>query len=514
MQIGQFTNEDFLIATGVGLFRYKKGVGTIQTYSLSQEKAYRLSGSFVYQFIIDKQDNVWIATEDGLNYLAHQTGEITKSFSADDGLCDNLIYSLLLENDSTLWLGTDGGLSQFNITNERFINYHKKDGLANTEFNVNSYLSAKNGQIYFGGIGGLTTFKSASIPNKENESLTFITKYNKSKRKDGSIRTHFYNPQKNKQIRVAADENYIEFELSSENLINPQQNSYSYYLEGYEKNWINLGKQHKLRYTNLNQGDYTLKVKSANEDGIWSNQILAVPISVKLPYYSQWWFAVLMTFGIMSAFVLVYLGYQTQENKNHKIRYRIATDLHDDVGNSLNNIRMIAKKLIKEAPPKMERDLHRIQRMSSSAIGHVDDVIWSIDKDLGSLQHLIFVMEDYLDEVIRSRNIAVDFQKINLNVDNKLKILVRRNLLLIFKEAISNTVKHTYPSKIIIRLENVGYSFNMLIVNEFEEKQSAIHSTKRGLPNMRQRAKYINGKLTIQEQPRSFSVHLKLSTTI
>lgn len=514
MQIGQFTNGDFLIATSRGLFTYQKGVGTIQTYSLAQEKAYQLSGNFVYQFVIDKKDNVWIATEDGLNYLTHKTGEITKAFSTEDGLCDNLIYSLLLENDSTLWLGTDGGLSQFNILKERFINYYKKDGLANTEFNSNAYLSAKDGQLYFGGIGGLTTFKSTNLPNKSNESLTFITIYNKNKIEDGKIRRYFYNPQTNQPIRVAADENYIEFELSNDNLLNPQKNRYAYYLEGYEKNWINLGNQNKLRYTNLDQGDYTLKVKSANEDGIWSNQILSVPITVQLPYYQQWWFTALVTFGMMSIFVLIYLGYQLQENKNNKIRYRIATDLHDDVSNSLNNIRMIAKELVVESPPKMEAGLHRIQRMSSSAIGHVNDVVWSIDRDLGSLQHLIFVMEDYLDDVVRSQNIVVDFQKVNLRVDNKLKILVRRNLLLIFKEAISNAVKHTQSSTINITLENKRSTFKMLIVNDFKDKKIVKHSTKKGLLNMQQRAKYINGKLDIQEQIDRFSVCLKLDFPI
>jgi len=310
------------------------------------------------------------------------------------------------------------------------------------------------------------------------------------------------------------DENYIEIELANGNLLNPKLTSYAYYLEGYEKTWINLGRQTKLRYTNLEQGDYTLNVKSASEDGIWSNHVLTVPVFVETPYYMRSWFPGLVTFGIMSLLCLIYLGFQHQENHNNKIRYGIATDLHDDVGNSLNNIRIIAKDLLKDAPPQMEADLQRIQRMSSSAIGHVDDVIWSIDRDLGSLQHLIFVMEDYLDEVVRSKNITVDFQKINLNVDSQLKILVRRNLLLIFKEAVSNAVKHTKPSKLIVHLENRKHSFTMLIENEFKEKKVAENSTKKGLTNMRQRAKYIYGKLNVSAQRERFSICLTLGAPI
>jgi len=119
-QIKQFKNGEYLIATSQGLFIYKKEVGTLQSYTENQETKYQLSGGVVNQFVLDAQENVWIATDNGLNFLSHKTGEITKSFSSVDGLCDNLVYSLLLENDSTLWLGTDGGLSRFNISKERF----------------------------------------------------------------------------------------------------------------------------------------------------------------------------------------------------------------------------------------------------------------------------------------------------------------------------------------------------------------------------------------------------------
>lgn len=514
MQVEQFPNGNFLIATGKGLFEYQKGKGTIHSYTFFQSKEKQLSDNFVRQFAMDSSGNAWIGTSNGLDYLEYNSKNITKSYSSADGLCDNLIFSLILENDSTLWLGTDAGLSKLDTQKEIFINYHEKDGISNSEFNTNSYLKSRDSTLYLGGINGLTIFNHNDLPLKENDFTPFVPRYYKGKSSEETIGVHYLEFNQFGTITMETNENYLELDFSNGDFLNPQQNTFACYLEGFEHNWKKLINQNNARYTNLKQGKYTLKVKAANEDGIWGSKILSVPIIVHRPFYEQWWFYSLITFLICAFFTLIYVGFQVQENKNNRIRYRIATDLHDDVSNSLNNIRMIARDLAKVAPQKIATDLERIQHMSSSAIGHVTDVIWSIDRDLGSLQHLIFVMEDYLDDVVRPKKIQVSFEKINLNLDNHLKILVRRNLLLIYKEAVSNAIKHTRVNKLTIQLKNYQHRFVMSILNEFDQKKVAEKSTKRGIPNMQRRAKYINGQLAVTSKENSFSISLTLNYCI
>ena len=216
----------------------------------------------------------------------------------------------------------------------------------------------------------------------------------------------------------------------------------------------------------------------------------------------------------MSVFLSFYLFCQNAQNKQNQIRYRIATDLHDDVSNTLNNIQLTAKDLAPNASEENKEGLKRIESMSRAAIGSVADVIWSVDKDFNSLQHLIMVMEDYLDEVVRSKKIPIVFEQVNLNTDNYLKIQLRRNLLLIFKEAVSNAVKHTNPTKLTIQLANIGNDFEMVINNEFKERITCQNSGGRGLVNLKRRAKYLKGHLAIKDNSNNFLIKLKLKYSI
>ena len=511
MQVEQIGKNTFWIATSIGLFKYEKRKGTLAVYHKNGAKEKSILNDFIRQFVIDKKGNLWIGTAGGLNYLDSELGIITKAFTTEDGLADDFIYSLILENDSTLWLGTNYGLSKFDTKKERFVNFYEKEGIANAEFNTNSYLKTKNGHLIFGGLSGVTIVNPFSLPEKKNNFIPFISQYLKYDGKEGKVNTNFFNNGSNEPINIQANEKYIEIHFSNKDFLNPQITNFAYYLDGFEKDWIYLGNRNTIRYTNLDQGNYLLKVKTANSDGLWSDKILEVPIIVKRPYYEQWWFIALIIF--LSAIFITALCaiYIYQQNQANKIRHRIATDLHDDVSNSLNNIRIIATDLKNTLPIEVPNDLDRIHRISSAAISYVQDVIWSVDEKLTTIDHLIFVMEDYLDEVIRSKGIPVKISTEGLNGEKVLKILIRRNLLLIFKEAISNAAKHTEITKIDIRLENRSLGFQMFIKNQFDQKKLAEISTGRGIKNMKQRAAYINGVLVIKSTSKQFLVHLNLT---
>ncbi|GEM_PF-5586910 len=463
MHIEQGKDSDFWIATGNGLYKYRKNVGTLEYYNAYATGSKRLNDSFVRHFEIDKKGNLWIATTNGLNYLETKKGAITKSYTSENGLCDNMIYSLILENDSTLWLGTDAGLSQFNINAQTFVNFYETDGINNNEFNTNSYLKAADGTLYFGGLSGVSIINPKDLPAKNQSVEPYISSFMKYDEVSQKLKLNFYDHRKGNSIQLSKNEKYIEFHLANDNFESSRRSAYTVFLEGYEKDWVNLGQRRVIRYSNLEQGSYTLHINSTNENGIWSKQPLSAPLIVKRPLKEQWWFSGLIMFGIMSVFLSFYLFCQNAQNKQNQIRYRIATDLHDDVSNTLNNIQLTAKDLAPNASEENKEGLKRIESMSRAAIGSVADVIWSVDRDFNSLQHLIMVMEDYLDEVVRSKKIPIVFEQVNLNTDNYLKIQLRRNLLLIFKEAVSNAVKHTNPTKLIIQLANIGNDFEMVI---------------------------------------------------
>jgi signal transduction histidine kinase/DNA-binding response OmpR family regulator/HPt (histidine-containing phosphotransfer) domain-containing protein len=60
-------------------------------------------------------------------------------------------------------------------------------------------------------------------------------------------------------------------------------------LEGFDEDWVDLGRRHRVSYTNLRAGRYTLHVKASNNDGVWNEHGLSVPFRVSpAPWRTSW----------------------------------------------------------------------------------------------------------------------------------------------------------------------------------------------------------------------------------
>jgi signal transduction histidine kinase len=187
----------------------------------------------------------------------------------------------------------------------------------------------------------------------------------------------------------------------------------------------------------------------------------------------------------------------------------MAIDLHDEVSNSLNNIRIIAKESNISNQEDTTSDFLRIQKISNQAIEHVEDVIWSLDENYSEAENLYFKMEDYLDDILRAKNIPVKHTWKGLNKRARLEFIYRRNLLLIFKEAISNIIKHTKPLEVRILFTKTTEGYVMKIRNSFEERITAENSTGKGIRGMQQRAELMGASIEFIEDKNSFEVLMK-----
>jgi len=206
--------------------------------------------------------------------------------------------------------------------------------------------------------------------------------------------------------------------------------------------------------------------------------------------------------GVISYFLIRIRNYR----KKYQLRNKLARDLHDELSNSFYNIRIIAKEVDFENIGKAKNDINLIKNMSGEAIGKVEDVIWSLDRENYTVGHVIMKLEDFLDDVLRAKNIPVSFVKENINEDGKLNYLYRRNLLLIFKEAITNAVRHTNPTQVDILFKDQNDSIYFSIENNFNEFVKAKYSTGLGISGMKQRAKFINATLEIEKSDNKFKV--------
>ncbi len=212
-------------------------------------------------------------------------------------------------------------------------------------------------------------------------------------------------------------------------------------------------------------------------------------------------------------FFVFYFFKQQQQKKLEMFRQRVAADLHDEIGSNLNNITRMAKGLKSNNDNhKINQGIDQLVKKSNHTIQSIVDVIWALDEEESKLGDLIEKMEAYLDSIKSPHeNIEINFKKNNISNNIYLPMNTKHHLLMVFKEAINNIQKHTFPLSIIIEFKHKNKNLNINIINTFQEKKENIHSTGRGLINIKRRIKDLGGVLNIVDNKNEFQIQIELN---
>lgn len=250
----------------------------------------------------DSRGRMWFGTVNkGLILLDRATGKF-ESFTVKEGLPNNYVYGILEDNDNNLWLSTNKGLSKFNIESEKFSNFDISHGLSNNQFNFKSAFENKDGWMFFGTINGLSYFNPDSLILNDIAPDVYFTDFklfnNSVSITDNSVLDAHIDLVES--ITLRHEENVITFEFSAINYFSLGNNKYAYYLEGFEDDWNYVGDKKSATYTNLSPGTYTFKVKAANNDGLWSDQVREIDILILPPFW--------LTKGAMAFYIFLLIG--------------------------------------------------------------------------------------------------------------------------------------------------------------------------------------------------------------
>lgn len=223
----------------------------------------------------------------------------TKEFKSNDcQLCE--IRSMEFDSKGQLWLGTTNGLLSLNPEKERWSYYTNQDGLSSNMSNK-SIFQSKNGTIYLSTNKGYTFFHPQDIiknttPPQVRISEVFL--FNK-RIKPGEYQGMPKDVNRHKKLSFNYNHSFT-FYFSVLNYLYPHKNKVLVFLEGHDKDWVELGPDHKITYTKLEPNDYKLHYKASNNDGIWS-ETREISLYIKPPFWEQVWFRLLLT----ALFVLI-----------------------------------------------------------------------------------------------------------------------------------------------------------------------------------------------------------------
>lgn len=258
----------------------------------------------VIRLFKDSNGNMWIGTTKGLCRYLVETNSF-KNYNEENGLANNFVYGILEDNNGNLWISTNNGLSKFNPGKETFKNYYEQDGLQGNEFNQNAFAKDnKSGRLLFGGPNGFNVFNPDKVRGNTFVPPVVYTNYIRYNSDDEEGKPIF---EKGISVRdsilVTYKDNIVIFQFSALSYYNSSDNQYRYKLEGFNENWIQLGNNHTITFTNLSPGDYKLIVTGSNNDGLWNEAGKSLFIEVTPP----WWRTnIAYAIYIISFFSLLY----------------------------------------------------------------------------------------------------------------------------------------------------------------------------------------------------------------
>lgn len=442
---------------------------------------------------IDKTDNIWIAHGDKLISITKE-GDVLRVYDQQNGLQGSKLTWMVTDPEWHIWLATENGLHRLNPATGHFRYYKKEDGLFSN--NINEPISISDKGELFVGFHNAFSYANIYTLNHRFTVVPFVfTSIQVEDRMVSSINA--------KHITLHPDENTLNIEFAALDYSKPEKIRYLYWLEGADKQW-HYTAQRSLTFTNLSGGNYVLHLKVQGPNGVISKEELTLYINVIPPFYRTWWFWALVAAGAASLLYAFYRIRRQQRARLEKIRDRIATDLHDDMGSTLSSIRIfsdVARNQLNGSQPQVVPMLDKISDNASQLSDNIQDIIWTIKQDHDKLEDLVTRIREFGLKLCDAKDISFKVQISDSFRTSKLDLEQRRNLYLIFKECLNNAIKYSNCTVIQLFITQQRRHLKMVIEDNgsgFSEQHIAKGN---GLNNIRKRAMEINGQASIESAP-------------
>jgi len=306
----------------------------------------------------------------------------------------------------------------------------------------------------------------------------------------------------------------IEIELSAIDFKNEKENRVLYKLDGWDKDWREITGAAIVRYDQLPPGDYVFKAKAVNTEGIQSKETV-LNFSVIPPFYRTWWFIALMFLVVAGAIYAIYRFRLRKALEMERLRTRIATDLHDDIGATLSSISMYSqaiKQQLKENNPQLENVLDKMGDNSRDMVNSISDIVWAINPDNDDGEKLVQRMENYAIDICATKNIMLHFDRDEKISSAVLPLEYRKNIYLIFKEAVNNAVKYADARNIRVALNLQNRQLSLVVKDDGKGFDETTVKKGNGLKNLCIRTAEIKGTINIDAtEGKGTTIFLKCS---
>ncbi len=452
--------------------------------------------SYVRCFVQDAANNIFIGSNNGI-YKIDENGKILEHFTKKNGLPDDCIYAMLFDDTGTLWCSTNKGIFRLGKDNSIFL-LNKEDGLQENEFNTNVAAKADDGEVFFGGVNGVSSFYPAAI-NNIKDSVNLLCTQIKINNKEAFTDTAAWNI---KDIDLPFTQNLISFDFVAMGNNNPDQYIYQYKMEGIDEQWLQNEGLQTIRYF-LPPGKYEFKIFASRFFDKDAKPLKEIIIIIRPPFWKSWWFLTGL-FLLLTSLLGFGIGYYNKTKYNKKIttieneykiqmeRQRISRDLHDSIGAYANAV-LYKTELLENEINVVERvDLmNDLKFASKDIITSLRETVWALKKEIYTGEECLVRVRNFVQPLARFYSHILFKIEGEAPADIQFHYTKALNLVRIIQEAVSNSIKHANAKNIVVTSNIVNSKWKLTIHDDgkgFDYEAAKILETGNGLHNMQLRA--------------------------
>jgi signal transduction histidine kinase/ligand-binding sensor domain-containing protein len=452
----------------------------------------------VRDMLVDSAGRVWVATQYSGVFRCDNPNDaapLFRDYTVAEGLSTDFVSSLVEDRSGYIYAGTARGVDRIDprapIGSRRIRHFTAADGLPESE--ENTAMRDHRGYLWFGTLAGLAEFDPGKSGRRPAPDI-YLTRV---RVRGEDVPLPWEGTQK-LSLDLASDRNQVEIEYSAVDLASPESLLYQYRLRATDADWSEPLQRLDVNYASLPSGPFRFEVRAVDADGQVSQQTAGFDFTIAVPLWRRWWFLSLMLLVTMAAIAQLYNYRVRQLLAMERLRTRIATDLHDDIGASLTQISILTEVARRSPAPHVLSDVANIAR---GLVSDMSDIVWAVNPRHDKFEGLVHRMRRFSSDVLGGADIDLAFETGGLPADVPVPLEARRPLYLVVKEAVNNVARHSGASKATIRLELVSGNLKLTVTDDGRGFDPALGHSGEGLLSLARRMKEIGGTATWESQP-------------
>jgi ligand-binding sensor domain-containing protein/two-component sensor histidine kinase len=462
---------------------------------------------FVNALLTDHSGRVWIGTSQAGVAVVDDPASATpriRSYTMDRGLASNQVFSMVEDRWGRIYIAGGRGVDRLTPATGAVRHYTEDNGLPAGE--TQRLYRDRNGYIWFASNFGL----ARHLPEPDQTSVAPQPRL-RGLAVNGIPRLlSVLGESEMGNLELPAGQDNLQIEYRALHFAAGERLRYQYRLLGASDRWSPPQDLQTVQYAKLGPGRYRFEIRSMSEDGATSRPA-TLEFRLLPPLWQQWWFITAELLALAAAAYGLHRYRLRHMLALERVRTRLATDLHDDLGAGLAEIAILTEVAKRKPQADAGALLDHVARRARGLRAALGDIVWNVDPRRDCLSDLVDRMRETALPLLQSDGRSVEFnapvheelQRIDLTPD------MRRHLLLFFKEATTNVARHADATRIEIRLNLANRRLRMNVKDNGRGFDPQSGSSGRGLASMRHRAAEMKGDFQVDSQPgRGTSVEL------